>query len=129
MAVEITQAKGWFIIWFEMDSALTLINFFNASYIPPWTLRRRWESCLQLLKQMEFRAYHIYREGNVPADILSNVALLYDDFTWWYYPILEIRSAVLADSAGRPGFRFFSFPFLLIRGFAPALLKKEKKFF
>lgn len=83
LAVKIAFSMGWTRIWFEMDSALTLMNFFKPDYILPWKLRRRWERCLSMLERMEFQASHIYREGNVPADILSNVALAHSEFTWW----------------------------------------------
>ena len=42
LAVEIAFSKGWTRILFEMDSALTLMNFFKPNYIPPWKLRRSW---------------------------------------------------------------------------------------
>jgi len=106
IAIEIAFARGWSKVWFEMDSYLTLLNFFNKEYIPPWKLRRRWEKSLQFLSSMEVRASHIYREGNVPADILSNVALTYDYFTWWSYAIPEIQSAVDDNMLGRPIYRF-----------------------
>ena len=106
IAVEIAFAQGWNRIWFEIDSSITLLNFFRPDYVPPWRLRRRWERCLELLKGMEFRASHIYKEGNVPVDVLSNMALAYDDFTWWGYEIPEIRGAILANRLGLPMYRF-----------------------
>ncbi|KAM7497439.1 hypothetical protein LguiA_021853 [Lonicera macranthoides] len=104
--VEIAFSKGWTRIWFEMDSALTFVNFFNPFYLPLWQLCRRQERCLSMLKRMEFRASHIYREGNVPADILSNMALVNSDFTWWSHDISVIRRAVMDDMLGEPKYRF-----------------------
>lgn len=73
---------------------------------PKW---RRWDNCLKLLANMEVRASHIFQEGNVPADILSNVALRFDGFFWWEmwdYAIPEIRTAVYEDRIGKCKYRF-----------------------
>ena len=107
LAVEIARAKGWLKIWFEMDSALTLLLISSIKIIPPWQLRRQWERCLRWLQGVEFRTSHIYREGNVAAVILSNVALSYDDFTWRNYVIPYIKHVVLADSVKQIGYRHY----------------------
>ena len=34
LAVELAVTRGWTEVWFEMDSSLTLLNFFNRTYAP-----------------------------------------------------------------------------------------------
>lgn len=36
IAVEITAAKGWRRVWFKVDSASALLNFFNKNYKRSW---------------------------------------------------------------------------------------------
>ena len=55
---------------------------------------------------MEVRYSPIYREGNVPADILSNLALSYPSLTWWSGPTLKIKDATVVDYLDRPKYRF-----------------------
>lgn len=45
IAVEQVALRGWNKIWFKMDLALTCLNFFKKSHVPPWQLRHRWEKC------------------------------------------------------------------------------------
>lgn len=95
-----------------MDSELVLRNFFNPLYLPSSKLRHQWEHCLALLVDMNVRCSHIFCEGtcqllvdmnvhcshilrgNAPADILSNVALGFPEFTWWDNGIPEISAYV-----------------------------------
>lgn len=59
-----------------------------------------------MMPQMDIRSSHIYREGNVLADILSNVALEREEFKWWERAIPEISKAVYEDRIGKIQFRF-----------------------
>ena len=59
-----------------------------------------------MLQHMEFHASHIYIEGNVLVDIMSNVALAYDEFTWWSHDILAIRGALINYLMGKFMYRF-----------------------
>ena len=61
---------------------------------------------MQLLADMEIRTSHIFREGNVPPNSLSNTALNVDSFCWWDYGIPEIRGAVYDDRIGKAKYRF-----------------------
>lgn len=90
LTIDIACVRGWKKNWFEMDSTLTLLNFFEKDYAPRWQLRRRWERYLCFLDGIGFRALHIYRDGNTLVNILFVVALEYGDFTWWNYAIPEI---------------------------------------
>ncbi|KAM7472576.1 hypothetical protein LguiA_010759 [Lonicera macranthoides] len=103
IAVKMAHSKGWRKIWFEMDSTITLSNFFNRNYTPPWKLQRRWEACWSMLDDMEVRSSHIFREGNVLADILSNMALRHVFFVWWDSVIDDIKVAVSEDRLGFDG--------------------------
>ncbi|KAM7517189.1 hypothetical protein LguiA_006772 [Lonicera macranthoides] len=106
IAVEQAALRGWNKVWFEMDSALTCLTFFKKSHAPPWQLRRRWEKCWAYLDSIEFRFSHVYREGNIPADILSNYALSFDVFKWWDDVIPEIQKAVSCNCIGAANYRF-----------------------
>ena len=106
LAIELAWERGWCKLWLEMDSAITLGNFFNAEYRPHWKIRRRWEKCHRLLLTMDIRTSHIYREANVPADIMSNIALNFDDFHWWDSVFPAIGVAVTEDMIGRTKYRF-----------------------
>ena len=99
-------AQGWRRVWFEMDSALTLLNFFKGDYAPPWQVRRRWEKCRAMLSGIEFRASHIFREGNRSADVLSNLALSYEGFHWWDSVFSEILFVTTEDRIGKIQYRF-----------------------
>ena len=90
-----------------MDSSLTLLNFFNRNYHPHWQIRRRWENCIELLSSMEVRSSHIYREGNVPADNFSNVALSCNYLVWWDMDFYDIMMVVNKDIVGMSKYRFF----------------------
>lgn len=52
--VEIVMLQGWSKVWFEMDSSLTLGNFFKRGYSLPWQLRRRWENCIVFLDSFSY---------------------------------------------------------------------------
>lgn len=82
LAVELAHNKAWRRVWFEMDSSLTLYIFDKKDHVPHSKIRRRWERCMHLLADMEIRTSHIVREGNVPPDSLSNIALNVDSFCW-----------------------------------------------
>lgn len=55
---------------------------------------------------MESRVSHIYREGNVPADILSNVVISCPTFTGCPRVTLAVVAAVNHNLMGRPSYRF-----------------------
>lgn len=60
---------------------------------------------MDLMDSMEIRSSHVFREWNVPADILSIVALEYDGFRWWDAAIPEIYGAVYDDRRGERKYR------------------------
>ena len=106
LAVEEAYKRGWKKLWLEMDYVVTLQTFFNKEFVAPWKIRQRWMACHIMMADMQIRCSHIFREGNVPADIVSNVALLFPNFTWWCGIVPEIKGAVVADRLNRPKFRF-----------------------
>jgi ribonuclease HI len=69
--IELAAANGFRNVWLESDSQLVILAFKSNSVVP-WSLRNKWENCLHLTHTMAFCATHIYREGNVCADILAN---------------------------------------------------------
>lgn len=73
-ATELAASNGFHNVWLESDSQLVILAF-KSNFVVPWSLRNKWENCLQLTHRMGFRAIHIYREGNVCADILANFGL------------------------------------------------------
>lgn len=69
----------------------------KQNYRPPWKLRRRWEACWDMLRRNGGQILSYFREGNIPADILSNVALRHVSFIWWDSVIAAIRVPVNED--------------------------------
>lgn len=50
-----------------------------------WSSINRWNKCLQLVKNINFRVSHILREGNVCADKIASLCLIVQNFFWWGY--------------------------------------------
>lgn len=58
---------------------------------------------------IDIKTSHIYREANVHAAILSNVALEFDDFHCWSADFPAIGVAVMEDIIGKPKYFVLSF--------------------
>lgn len=59
-----------------------------------------------MLATMEVRASHIFREGNILANILSNFALRFDDGYSSPVIIPKIRAAAGDNRTGKSNYRF-----------------------
>lgn len=105
LAVETAYSNSWRKIWFEMDSEAMLKTFFDPNFVAPWKISKRWEGCSENASS-NGRVSHIFKEGNIPADIISNVALRYPQLQWWPSRIPEIQPAVLEDRLRRACYRF-----------------------
>lgn len=79
IAVKLVFHKGKRKLWFEVDSELALRPFLIESMcLHGDSDGHRWEQCLYMLEQldgMDVRCSLIFREGHVPVEILSNLAL------------------------------------------------------
>ncbi|KAL6182579.1 hypothetical protein ACLB2K_043998 [Fragaria x ananassa] len=70
-AIELAWVRDWKHIWLEVDSSLVL-DYIRRPSLVPWPLRVRWLNCLYRISKMNFKATHIFREGNRIADALTN---------------------------------------------------------
>ncbi|KAL6202102.1 hypothetical protein ACLB2K_025813 [Fragaria x ananassa] len=70
-AIELAWVRDWKHIWLEVDSSLVL-DYIRRPSLVPWPLRVRWLNCLYRISKMNFKATHIFREGNKIADALAN---------------------------------------------------------
>lgn len=71
LALELVASKGWSHVWLETDLTLVVAAFKNASLVT-WNIVNRWKNYVNILFDRNFRASHIYREGNECADWLAN---------------------------------------------------------
>lgn len=66
----------------ECDSSL-VVQAFSKHSLVPWSLRNGWLNCLNLVSKMNFRVFHICREGNSCVNKLANHGFSVPSFTWW----------------------------------------------
>jgi ribonuclease HI len=104
-AIEIAYENHWLNFWLETDSVLVVKAFSNLSLIP-WSLRNRWMNCLLMTRSMNFFVSHVYREGNVCADVLANLGLGLLELTFWNTAPLHVCNSFARDKLGLPNFRF-----------------------
>ncbi|XP_057770760.1 uncharacterized protein LOC130990552 [Salvia miltiorrhiza] len=96
MAIQIAHSRGWFALWVESDSTY-IVNLLNTrSNIVPWRFIASWNKILVILQDFNIQISHIYREGNVPADIMANENMTEG---WWPHEVEEIKKAVRLDMA------------------------------
>jgi len=82
LVIELAWSKGFRCIWLECDSSL-LCQVFSSFNLIPWSLRGRWRKCIKICKEIEFKFFHIFREGNHYADKLASLGLKNKlDFRW-----------------------------------------------
>ncbi|KAH1127514.1 hypothetical protein GYH30_016210 [Glycine max] len=48
--------RGYFNLWLECDSFLTIQAFGDPSIVP-WSLHNRWMNCLAFIKTLNFQVY------------------------------------------------------------------------
>jgi ribonuclease HI len=104
-AIEIAYENHWLNFWLETDSVLVVKAFSNLSLIP-WSLRNRWMNCLLMTRSMIFFVSHVYREGNVCADVLANLGLGLLELTFGNIAPLPVCNSFARDKFGLPNFRF-----------------------
>lgn len=74
--------KGWSKIVLESDSTYVVSLFNNNDSEIPWKYRANWDWLSEKIREIEFVAMHVYREGNKVADAISTYDTK-DDFIWW----------------------------------------------
>jgi ribonuclease HI len=104
-AIELAYQNHWDYLWLESDYVLVIKAFNNHSLVP-WNLRNRWNNCMLKLRNMNFLATHVYREGNHCADTLANLGLHLNELTVWFEIPLCIRGHYAQNRLGLPSFRF-----------------------
>lgn len=104
-AIELAWVRDWKHIWLEVDSSLVL-DYIRRPSLVPWPLRVRWLNCLYRISKMNFKATHIFREGNKIADALANQGTSCSELMWWDEPPPFILLSYNNDVRGMPQFRF-----------------------
>ncbi|XP_057791327.1 uncharacterized protein LOC131008468 [Salvia miltiorrhiza] len=95
-AIAIAHARGWMFLWIEADSMYVVNLLSSRARDVPWRFVASWNRTLHLLTDMQIMVSHIYREGNVAADIMANPDR---SEGWWPHAIDDVRKAVALDMA------------------------------
>ncbi|XP_057803087.1 uncharacterized protein LOC131018376 [Salvia miltiorrhiza] len=93
-AIAIAYNRGWHKLWLEADSSYVVSLLQQRSMEVPWRFISYWKETLARLHEITFRVSHIYREGNVVADIMANPAR---QEGFWSNGIEVIDDAVIRD--------------------------------
>ncbi|KAL0292122.1 UNVERIFIED_CONTAM: putative ribonuclease H protein [Sesamum radiatum] len=72
-ALQICQTEGLPRVWIEVD-ANCIIHLIQKSATAHWSMKHMLTHIHLMLKRVEFKITHIYREGNRAADFLANLA-------------------------------------------------------
>jgi len=109
-AIEIAVVMSFSNVWLESDSQLVILAFKSNSVVP-WSLKNRWENCIQSTHRMRFCASHVYREGNICTDSLANFGLSLSSLElFWFDSIPDfIRREYNRNRLGMPNFRYVTF--------------------
>ncbi|KAF1896003.1 hypothetical protein Lal_00041731 [Lupinus albus] len=73
---------AWNSVWLECDISL-VADIFNEKNFVPWKLRNLWSQCSGIMRLMNIRCSHIFREDNHCADKLATVGVLSKSDLWW----------------------------------------------
>lgn len=82
-AIRTAWSNGWLSLWLESDSSYVVHLLRSSSIQVPWHLAAEWVRCLHLVSCMNFRVFHIYREGNGFADRLAREGVSLSSPSWW----------------------------------------------
>ncbi|XP_050222916.1 uncharacterized protein LOC126673008 [Mercurialis annua] len=82
-AIKVAWNKGWLNLWLESDSLFVVDALKTKSMNVPWRVMDQWLDCLFYISKMNVVVSHIYREGNVVADILAKYGANSDASYWW----------------------------------------------
>lgn len=108
---------SWNFIWFESDSTLVVQLLWDMSLNMPWRFLSDWSNVLKFIYSISFCLSHIYREGNMVANVLSKVALsAYEDAWSFHLPGRCVYHHMVDLWEDRTSlFVYFSFLCLLVR--------------
>ena len=81
--MEEAQRMRFTSVWLECDFVLVCVVFTTRTNVL-WMFRNRRHNCLNYCDKMKFRFTHIFREGNVCTDKLSNLWFIYKKSFHWY---------------------------------------------
>ncbi|XP_057775250.1 uncharacterized protein LOC130994229 [Salvia miltiorrhiza] len=93
-AIQLAHRWGWNKLWFEADSSYVVHILSTKSTRVPWRFKAIWNQALLLLERIDYRISHIFREGNVPADIMASP---HTPEGWWPFGVDLICDAVVRD--------------------------------
>jgi len=68
-------------VWLECDFALVCVAFTARTNVM-WMLHYRWNTCFNYCGRIKFT--HIFREGNVCVDKLTNLRFIHRESFHWY---------------------------------------------
>ncbi|CAL0323620.1 unnamed protein product [Lupinus luteus] len=105
LVVDLACKKGWNSILSELDSSVT-VDLFHGKGIVAWKLRTDWRRCCRLIKNMNCKITHIFREGNQCADRLASFATHSKMFSAWDYTPSFILEPLNRNRLGLSSYRF-----------------------
>lgn len=80
-ALEMTHARQLQFVWLELNSTYVVGLLRERSKVVSWRVKVRWWRIMHYISGINFRVFHIFREGNKIADILANPAI--DSGVWF----------------------------------------------
>ncbi|XP_019447273.1 PREDICTED: uncharacterized protein LOC109350497 [Lupinus angustifolius] len=104
-ATEIAHNRGWRTLWLEYDFALVM-QAMSGKVRMPWKLTNKWRNCSLLIRDMNLKVTHIFREWNSCVDSLAAFGVSSKSFTWWDLIPASIRQDFFRDRLGLPNYRF-----------------------
>ena len=78
----------------------------NRSCEVSWNLHKDWHQCLISMHSLQIYASHIFREGNIVAEKLSNLAVDLAGEAWWPTFPSKCFDLVRNDAMGLYSYRF-----------------------
>ncbi|KAK2644794.1 hypothetical protein Ddye_019989 [Dipteronia dyeriana] len=87
IAINFAWQNGWHRIWLESDSSYVVQLLSSHSKQVPWRIRQAWQRCIYQISKMEFQVFHIFRDENQVADVLSKHALGLEVDSWGKLPV------------------------------------------
>ncbi|KAF1896005.1 hypothetical protein Lal_00041733 [Lupinus albus] len=95
-------------LWLECDSSL-VADIFNEKNFVPWRLRNLWSQCSGIMRLMNIRCSHIFREDNHCADKFATVGVLSKSDLWWNDTIVFLLNDFNRNRLSFPNYRLKHF--------------------
>ncbi|XP_019465400.1 PREDICTED: uncharacterized protein LOC109363602 [Lupinus angustifolius] len=105
MTIEISHYKGCSNIWLECDSSL-VGDIFKGGAMIPWKLLCNCAHCRHLIRLMNFRISHIFREGNICVVKLASFGVVSREYSSWNSIPEFLMAHFHRNKISLPKFRF-----------------------